>query len=83
MAMENSITRLITGDQHAAKPLLNKGLHTHRINADSASSGIRTHDPNVRSGENILCLKLYDHRDHLLFSFYVENYITLILTGPK
>jgi hypothetical protein len=38
------------------------GQHKHRINANIHSlSRIRTHDPNVRAGENISCLKPRGH----------------------
>jgi hypothetical protein len=53
-----------TGDQPVARP-----LSTHRINADiHASSGIRTHDPSTRTGEDGSCLRLRGHCDRLYSS---------------
>jgi hypothetical protein len=43
-----------TGDQPVARPLLtHRTAHTAEIHA---SSGIRTHDPSVRAGEDGSCL---------------------------
>jgi hypothetical protein len=55
-----------TSDQPVARP-----LPTHRINAHKtdirASSGIRTHDPSVRAGEDSYCLRPRGHCDgHLV-----------------
>jgi hypothetical protein len=57
-----------TGDQPAARPLpthrttqtiyTHKGVHT--------LSGIRTHDPSVRAGEDSTCLRPRGHCDRLL-----------------
>jgi hypothetical protein len=43
------------GDQPVARPL---PINKHRINVDiHAFNGIRTHDPGVRAGEDISCLR--------------------------
>jgi hypothetical protein len=47
---------------------LDTGQHKHRINAHTgihASSGIRTHDPSVRAGEDSSCFRSHgQERDH-------------------
>jgi hypothetical protein len=54
------------GDQPVARP-----LHTHRINTHNtdiyASSGIGTHDPSIRAGEDISCLRSRGHCDCWIF----------------
>jgi hypothetical protein len=38
------------------------GQHKHRISANiHASSGIRTHNPSVRGGKDISCLRMHSH----------------------
>jgi hypothetical protein len=44
-----------TSDQLVARPLPNTDIH--------ASTGIRTHDPSVRAGEDGSCLRLRGHCD--------------------
>jgi hypothetical protein len=49
-----------TGNQPVIRPLHNTDIH--------ALSGIRTHDPSVRAGEDILCLiprGPYDRQYHI------------------
>jgi hypothetical protein len=44
------------------------GQHKHRINTNiHALSGIRTHDPSVREGEDISCLRPRGHCDRPRF----------------
>jgi hypothetical protein len=51
--------------------------HEHRINAHNtdihALSGIRTHDPSVRAGEDSSCLRQRGHSDDRLFRLYSHN----------
>jgi hypothetical protein len=55
------------GDQPYRKATTYTGQRKHRTNADiHASSGTRTHDPSVRAGEDISCLRPRGHCDRLL-----------------
>jgi hypothetical protein len=66
------------GDQPCHRAATCTGQHKHRINADShALSGIRTHDPNIRAGEDSSFLRLRgccDRHSHtrILLLKYVE-----------
>jgi hypothetical protein len=44
-----------------------------------ASSGIRTHEPSVRAGEDSSCLKPRGHRDRPIFCTVHFKYINKIL----
>ncbi|PNF33698.1 hypothetical protein B7P43_G11420 [Cryptotermes secundus] len=56
------------GDQLVARPLPvhkhKKRTHTNTHANIHASSGIRTHDPSVRMGEDSSYLRPRGHRDH-------------------
>jgi hypothetical protein len=57
---------------------LHTGQHKHGINAQAdiyALSGIRTHDPNVRAGEDSSCLRLRGHCDQLSSIIYLFMYL--------
>jgi hypothetical protein len=69
-----------TGDQPVARPLPTQD-NTHTINANSqALSGIRTHDPSGRAGEDISCLRPRGHCDRP-FKEYASD-INLSLPRP-
>jgi hypothetical protein len=55
-----------TSDQPVAGSYLHTGQHKHRINAHTdihASSGIRSHDPSIRTSEDGSWLRPCGHRD--------------------
>jgi hypothetical protein len=53
------------GDQPVARPLpTHRTKQTEQMHTDiHASSGIRTHDPSIRAGEDVSCLRPRDHCD--------------------
>jgi hypothetical protein len=53
---------------------IHTGQHKQGINADrhDASSGIRTHDPSVRAGEDSSCLRLRSHCDRFRTTQFYE-----------
>jgi hypothetical protein len=57
---------LLDGGSGRRKAAIYTVRHKHRINANiHALSGIRTHDPSVRVGEDISCLRPRDQNYHL------------------
>jgi hypothetical protein len=51
-----------------------------------ALSGIRTHDPSVRAGEDISCLRAYGHCDWLIYDFHSLIHSSMALqsfVGPR
>jgi hypothetical protein len=66
--IDSCLVRLLgRGISLIARPLpMRDNTNTEKMRTDiHASSGIRTHDPSVRAGEDISCLRRHGHYDRL------------------
>jgi hypothetical protein len=64
----------LDGGSARSKVATYTGQHKHRINVDIHSlSGIRTHDPSLRAGEDIWCLRPRGHCDRPWMDYVYVN----------
>jgi hypothetical protein len=67
-----------TGDQPVARPLTTQNNTNTDILAHSFQTGIRTHDPSIRAGGDISCLRPRGHCHRLVSLFFYKWTVALL-----